>query len=334
MTNAVPRDQQVQDFRRQFDALRKEVGRFVVGQEEAIEGLLTALILGGHVLLDGLPGLGKTLLVRALAGSLDASFQRIQCTPDLMPADVIGTYVVMETPQGRRTFEFQKGPLFAHLVLADHVNRATPKTQSALLEAMDEATITVATESFRLPEPHVIVATQNPLESEGSYPLPEAQIDRFLLKLAMTRPRVLEMEEILDRTTGPESIQPRAVLSGEQVLELRRVARSVAVSPGVRRWAIELVAATHPDHPSAPEAVRRFVRHGCGPRAAQAMVLGSKVRALLAGRGEVQPDDMRAIAPAALRHRLLLNFRGQAEGVDCEQLIAALMEAVRPGGTS
>ena len=322
-------DQQLKQFDADFEALRREIGRVIVGQEEVIEGLLMAMVAGGHVLLEGLPGLGKTRLVRALAAAVDLSFQRIQCTPDLMPADVIGTYVVMETPQGRRTFEFQKGPLFANLVLADQVNRTTPKTQSALLEAMDEESITVSTETFRLPRPYLVVATQNPLEMEGTYPLPEAQIDRFFFKLVVGRPSCEQMEQILDRTTEAEQVKPRAVVDGSRILEMGQLIRMVPVADEIRRWAVSLVAATHPDSELAPEIVRQYVHYGSSPRGAQAMILGAKARAILDGRYHVSSEDLRAVAPWALRHRLILNFRGQAdESIQPDAIIATVLQSI------
>ena len=332
MSTSVQIDQQLKQFGADFEAMRREIGRVIVGQEEAIKGLLTALVAGGHVLLEGLPGLGKTRLARALGAAVDLSFQRIQCTADLMPADVIGTYVVMETPQGRRTFEFHKGPLFANLVLADQVNRTTPKTQSALLEAMDEESITVSTETFRLPRPYLVVATQNPLEMEGTYPLPEAQIDRFLFKLSVRRPSSEQMEQILDRTTEAEQIQPRAVVDGPRILEMGELIRTVPVADEVRRWAVSVVEATHPDSEAAPDIVRRYVRYGSSPRGAQAMILAAKARAILQGRYHVSTDDLIAASPWALRHRLLLNFRGMAEGIAPDELVAAVLQSV-PGPT-
>jgi MoxR-like ATPase len=247
-----------------------------------------------------------------------------------MPADVIGTYVVMETPQGRRTFEFQKGPLFANLVLADQVNRTTPKTQSALLEAMDEETITVSTETFRLPRPYLLLATQNPLEMEGVYPLPEAQVDRFLFKLSMARPSAEEMEEILKRAADAEKIDPRPVVDAARIEEMGNVARGVPVADAIRRWAIAVVDATHPDSPSAPEAVRDYVQFGAGPRGAIALLTGAKVRAILDGRFHVAREDIAAAALPALRHRLVLGFRGHAEDVSADDLVTAVLESL-PG---
>jgi MoxR-like ATPase len=324
---------QLDRFREDFDALEREIGKVMVGQEDVIEGVLAAVIAGGHVLLEGLPGLGKTVLVRSLADVVDLSFQRIQCTPDLMPADIIGTYVIMETPQGRRTFEFQKGPLFANIVLADQINRTTPKTQASLLEAMDEEAITVSTETFDLPQPYFVIATQNPLEMEGTYPLPEAQIDRFLFKLVVRPPSVAQIEQILDRTTEEEQPVTKTVVDGARLLEMGELVRKVPVVADVRRFGISLVAATHPDSELAPESVRRYVRYGASPRGAQALVLGAKTRAILDGRYNVSAADFRAVAPAALRHRVILNYEGQAESVEPDTVIQSILDVVPdPGG--
>jgi MoxR-like ATPase len=328
MSTASDMENRLQAFRADFDALRHEISKVIVGQDEAIQGLLTALVAGGHVLLEGFPGTGKTVLGRTLATVIDLSFSRIQCTPDLMPADVIGTYVVMETPQGRRTFEFQKGPLFANLVLVDQVNRTMPKTQTALLEAMDEEAITVSTETFRLPDPYFIVATQNPLESEGTYPLPEAQIDRFFFKLVMTPADELQLEQILDRTTEPDEAKLRVVADGRRIREMREVVKLVPIAPEVRHWAVAAVAATHPNHPRAPESVRRLVRHGASPRGAQALVLGAKVHAIVNDRHHVAIEDLRAIARPALGHRLILNFEGQAESAQTDALVDDILQTL------
>jgi MoxR-like ATPase len=263
---------------------------------------------------------------------VDLSFQRIPCTPDLTPTDIIGTYVIMETPQGRRTFEFQKGPLFANIVLADQINRTTPKTQSAFLDAMDEDAVTVSTETFDLPTPYFVLATQNPLEMEGTYPLPEAQVDRFLLKLVMPPPTPAEMEEILARTTEDEPPITQSVADGRRVLEMGELVRKVPIAAEVRRWAVSVVAATHPGADRAPASVRKFVRHGAGPRAAQAMVLAGKIAAILAGRPGVSVEDLHAAALPALRHRVLPNFEGQAEEVEPDRLIQDVLEAVAPPG--
>lgn len=321
-------EERLEAFRDDFEALRREIGRAIVGQEAVVRQLLAAMIAGGHVLLEGYPGLGKTRLVRALAAAVDLSFQRVQCTPDLMPADIIGTYVVMETPQGRRTFEFQKGPLFANLVLVDQVNRTTPKTQSAVLEAMDEDSITVSTETFRLPRPYMVVATQNPLEMEGTYPLPEAQIDRFFCKLVVRPPSADELEEILKRTTEAEGIEPQAVVGAERIHEMGETLRSVAMADEARRFAVRAVAATQPGSETAPTVVTEHLLHGAGPRGAQAMVLGAKARAILDGRFHVSCDDLRAAAPAALRHRLILNYRGHADDVDTDEVVAEVLASI------
>lgn len=314
-------EQKFEAFRADFERLRREIGKALVGQADVVEGVLTALVVGGHVLLEGLPGMGKTALAQILADVLDVSFQRIQCTPDLMSADIIGTYVIMETPEGRRTFEFQRGPLFSNIVLADQINRAMPKTQSALLEAMDDTTVTVSTETFELPLPYFVIATQNPLELEGTFPLPEAQLDRFLFKLTMNRPTPEEMETILDRTTEAEAVITQPVVDGPRILEMGELIRHVKISTDLRRKAIHLVTSTDPADPAAPEPVRRYVAHGAGPRGAQALVLAAKTRALVAGRTEVAPADVRGASAMALRHRIVLNFDGQAEGISPDSLL-------------
>lgn len=321
--------QELDRFRQDFNALRREVGKVIVGHEETVDGTLTALVAGGHVLLEGVPGLGKTLLVRTLADALHLKFQRVQFTPDLMPADLIGTNVVLETPDGGKRFEFQRGPLFANIVLADEINRATPKTQSALLEAMQEHSVTVAGETHRLPEPFFVLATQNPLEMEGTYPLPEAQLDRFHSKLLVRFPSSAEIETILDRTT--ESAAPRAepVLDGARILEMQALARRIPIADEVRRWGIAAVLATHPDNEQAAPLTRSFVRYGSSPRGAQAMILAAKIRAIMDHRYHVARDDLRAVAPSVLRHRLILNFEGQAEGVQPDAVVQNVLENAR-----
>jgi len=330
MSSPIESERQGEAFRADFEALRRELARHIVGHEEAIQFSLAALVLGGHVLLEGLPGTGKTLLAKSLAGAVDLSFQRIQCTADLMPADILGTYVVMETPQGRRTFEFHKGPLFANLVLADHVNRATPKTQSALLQAMEEEAITVSTESFPLPRPYLLIATQNPLEMEGTYPLPEAQVDRFLFKVTLSPPTAGQMEAILERTVGSEEIPGRKVVDGPRVLAMGRLVRQVPMSAEVRRQAVAVVAASQPQAEHAPPLVRQFVRYGSGPRGAQALVLAAKVHALMTGRKEVAHEDLQAVALPALRHRLILNYEGVAEDVSPDAILAQILQTLAP----
>jgi MoxR-like ATPase len=323
-------DQQFEAFRADFDALRRELAKRIVGQDEAIQSILTALVVGGHVLLEGMPGTGKTLLVRSLADAVDVSFQRVQCTADLMPADIIGTYVVMETPQGRRTFEFHKGPLFANLVLADHVNRAPPKTQSAFIQAMDEDAITFSTESFALPRPHLLVATQNPLESEGAYPLPDAQIDRFLFKIVLPPPGPEQIEAILERTIDGQQIPKHKVLDAPRLLAMSDLARRVPISKEVRRWAVSVVAATQPQSEQAPPLVRQFVRYGSGPRGALAMVLAAQVHAATAGRNEVTREDLQAVALPALRHRLVLNYDAVAEDISPDAILGPVLQRPVP----
>jgi MoxR-like ATPase len=327
--------QKLDEFRAGFETLRSEVAKVIVGQDEIVGGVLTALIAGGHVLLEGVPGLGKTLLVRTLCDALTLKFQRIQFTPDLMPADVIGTNVVLETPEGGRRFEFQPGPLFANLVLADEINRATPKTQSALLEAMQEKSVTVAGKTYSLVRPFFVLATQNPLEMEGTYPLPEAQLDRFFFKLLVKFPSASEIELILDRTT--EGIEPKAspVFDGESVLAMGKLARQIPIADDLRRYAIHLVLSTHPEHEFATEMAKQYVRYGSSPRGAQALILAAKIRAILDHRYHVSRDDIRAVAPPALRHRLILNFEGQAENVLADDIIIDALDTVEePAATA
>jgi len=305
-----------------------EIHKRIVGQDDTLRGVLTCLLAGGHALLEGVPGLGKTLMVRTLADVLDLRFNRIQFTPDLMPADIVGTNVLTEAVDGAHRVEFREGPVFANVVLADEVNRATPKTQSALLEVMQEHSVTVSGRTRKMDEPYLVLATQNPLEMEGTYPLPEAQLDRFLLKLQVGFPTREELHGILERTTGAMTDDIHAVLGAPRILEMRGVVREVAVARHVRDYAIRLLTATHPDHPSAPDEVRRFVRFGASPRGAQACLLAARVRCLLAQRFAVATEDLREVMKAALRHRLILNFEGEAEGVAPDDLLAAVIEAV------
>jgi MoxR-like ATPase len=320
--------QQLDDFRRDFHLLRSEISRVIVGQQDILDDMLIALIAGGHVLLEGVPGLGKTLTVRTLAEALQLEFHRIQFTPDLMPADLIGTNVMTEGPDGRRIFEFQRGPLFANVVLADEINRATPKTQSALLESMQEHSVTVAGVTHRLSEPYFVMATQNPLEMEGTYPLPEAQLDRFFCKLLVRYPQVSELEEILNRTT--ESISPKAqpVLAGQRILEMSALSRLIPIAADVRRYGIALVVATHPDNELAGPSARRYVRYGASPRGLQAMILGARIRAILDHRYHVAREDLRQMARPVLRHRLILNFEGQAEGITADDILEKIIAEV------
>jgi MoxR-like ATPase len=314
--------------RAMVEAVRREVGKLVVGQRETLDGVLVALLAGGHVLIEGVPGLGKTLLVRTLADSLGLTFKRIQCTPDLMPADVLGTRILVEEPDGRRRYEFQAGPVFTQVLLADEINRATPKTQSALLEAMQECAVTVAGEQRVLEAPFFVLATQNPIEMEGTFPLPEAQLDRFLFKLLMEFPPLEDLEAIVDRTTGPEAARAVVVVERDALLDLRSVVREIPVPAPVRSYASRVVEATHPDRPASPEAVRRFVRVGASPRAAQALVLAAKVRAALDGRSNAAIADVRWAGPPALRHRVVPSFEGEAEGVTGDHVVQAVLDAV------
>ncbi|MCO6455166.1 MAG: AAA family ATPase [Pirellulaceae bacterium] len=313
--------EQLDQFRADYRALQQEVGKVIVGQREIVDGTLVALVAGGHVLLEGVPGLGKTLLVRTLADVLHATFARIQFTPDLMPADLIGTNVLLESAAGHRAFQFQPGPIFHNVVLADEINRATPKTQSALLEAMQEHSVTVAGTTHPLAGLFFVLATQNPLEMEGTYPLPEAQLDRFLFKLLVPFPRPEDIETILDRTTESSSPSAGALFETRRILEMSQLARRIPIAAEVRRYAIGLVMATHPEFETAAELTRRYVRFGSSPRGAQALILAAKILAVLDRRYHVARDDIRAVAHAALRHRLILNFEGQAEGIRADDVI-------------
>ncbi|HEV7280782.1 MAG TPA: MoxR family ATPase [Pirellulaceae bacterium] len=331
MNDPQPTEQLRQDldgFRADFLKLRDEIGKVIVGQQDILQDALIALVAGGHVLLEGVPGLGKTLTVRTLADALSLKFSRIQFTPDLMPADLIGTNVFVESPEGRKQFEFQPGPIFGNVLLADEINRATPKTQSALLEAMQERSVTAAGRTHRLQEPFFVMATQNPLEMEGTYPLPEAQLDRFFCKLLVRYPKLEELETILDRTTEEATPQASNVLDGARILEMSQLARRIPISTEVRRYGLSLVLATHPDHELATATTRRFVRYGASPRGAQALILGAKIRAILDSRYHVAREDLRATAHGVLRHRLILNFEGQADGVTTDSVIDDLLRQV------
>ena len=317
---------EVRAFAQDVGRLRDEVAKVIVGHEPIVEGVTMALLAGGHALLEGVPGLGKTMLVRTLADAVHLTFSRIQFTPDLMPADILGTNVIVEDGGGKR-FEFQRGPIFANVVLADEVNRATPKTQSALLEAMQEKSVTVAKTTYKLDEPFFVLATQNPLEMEGTYPLPEAQLDRFFVKLKVEFPSREALHTILDRTTGGESVRAEKVLSGERLLLLRGLVRHVPVARPVQDFAVRVIEGTHPSAaPGVPPLTKKYVRYGASPRGAQALLLGAKIKALLDGRFAVSTDDIKYVAKPALRHRLILNFEGEAEGVDPDTVIDQILE--------
>ena len=319
-------EQQYQEFRETFQTIQNEVSKRIVGQKEIIEGVLICLMTGGHALLEGVPGLGKTLLIRTLHEVLDLGFSRIQFTPDLMPADIIGTNVVAEDEEGRKFFEFQHGPVFANLILADEINRATPKTQSALLEAMQEKSVTVAGQNRGLSLPFFVMATQNPLEMEGTYPLPEAQLDRFFFKLKVEYPNLEELDLVMERTTKREMPSVEKVSDGAEINALEQIVRDIIVVEDVRRYALRIVLSTHPEAEEAPELTRKYVRYGSSPRGAQSLILGAKVKAILDGRYNVAREDIRAVAFPSLRHRLILSFEGEAEGIDPDGIIQHLLD--------
>jgi MoxR-like ATPase len=316
-------------FREKYGRLRDEIGTVIVGQDKVVESVLVAILAGGHALLEGVPGLGKTLLVRTISQALNLEFNRIQFTPDLMPADITGTNVVVEEAGGARMFQFQAGPIFANIVLADEINRATPKTQSALLEAMQEHSVTVGGKLHRLDEPFFVLATQNPLEQEGTYPLPEAQLDRFLFKILVPFPTLAELSSIIDRTTGTFSGAAQPVLNGQEIMVMQRMAREIVVEGIVKEYALRMVLASHTTSEFAPESVKRFSRFGASPRGAQALILAAKIHALLHGRYNIGYDDVDEVALPALRHRIILNFEGEAEGATTDALIADIRNSVR-----
>lgn len=317
----------VEQFRDFASSIEDEVAKVIVGQNEVVRHVLVSILCGGHVLLEGVPGLGKTMLIRTLGQVLDLKFSRIQFTPDLMPADITGTEILLDQ-DGRREFRFQPGPVFANLVLADEINRATPKTQSSLLEAMQEHSVTVAEKTYQLEEPFFVLATQNPLEMEGTYPLPEAQLDRFFFKVNVPFPSTNELVEILNRTTGSETPAVKAVISGAQILSMRDLARQVPMPSQVGEYVSRLVVATHPESAASTSLVTQYVRYGSSPRGGQAMILGAKVTALLDGRYNVSFEDVEKVAPAALRHRLILNFEGLAEGIHPDSIIGDLLKNI------
>ncbi|MBW2459227.1 MAG: MoxR family ATPase [Deltaproteobacteria bacterium] len=318
--------QDVEVFRGRIGELREEIGKVLVGNRETVDGVITCMLAGSHALLEGVPGLGKTLLVRTMADALQLDFSRIQFTPDMMPADILGTTVVEETADGQRTFQFQKGPVFATILLADEINRATPKTQSALLEAMQEHHVTIGNTTHTLDEPFFVLATQNPIESEGTYPLPEAQLDRFFFKLHVDYPERDELHAILERTTGVDDPKAKPVLGRDDVLSMQKLVRAVPVSRSVQDYAVRLIQATHPEVAGANDDVKRFVNFGSSPRGAQAVLLAAKIRALFEGRFAASIEDVKANALPALRHRVLLNFEGEAEGVRTDQLLQKIIQ--------
>jgi MoxR-like ATPase len=332
MSATVPMQQRAEQFRQAYARVQAEIGKVIVGHADIVHGVLTCLFVGGHALLEGVPGLGKTLLVRTLSQALDLKFNRIQFTPDLMPSDIIGTNIISEAPDGKRTFSFQPGPLFAQIVLADEINRATPKTQSALLEAMQEHSVTVGGTIHRLREPFLVMATQNPIEQEGTYPLPEAQLDRFFFKLLVSYSSREEMATILERTTRGEWPTAARVMDGAEIAQWQQLVREVLVAPPVQDYAIRLVLATHPQGEFATADANRYIRCGASPRGAQALVLAGKVRALLDGRYNVSFEDVRRVYLPAMRHRILLNFEAQAENIAPDTLLAQVLNEVKEKG--
>ncbi len=332
MSLAEQMERRARKFVERYSAVYKQIGRVIVGHDEVVHGVLTCLFVGGHCLLEGVPGLGKTLLVRTLAQVLDLQFSRIQFTPDLMPADILGTNMVMETGEGHRFFEFQKGPIFTQICLADEINRATPKTQSAMLETMQEFAVTAAGKRYELDRPYFVMATQNPIEQEGTYPLPEAQLDRFFFKLLVGYSNRKQLSAIVDRTTRDVTVEPSKVMDGKEILQWQRVVREVILAPHVQDYIVRVVLATHPDGRFAPPATNKFVRWGASPRAAQTLALAAKVRALLDGRYNVSFEDVRRVYLPGLRHRIIVNFEAQAEGIEPDQVLLEILEKVPEKG--
>ena len=329
MTNVAENMQrQADEFRSRYHAVREEIGKTIVGHDEIVHGVLTCLFVGGHCLLEGVPGLGKTMLVRTLSEALNLQFSRIQFTPDLMPADILGTNMIVENEQGRKAFEFQRGPIFTQICLADEINRATPKTQSALLETMQEGTITVGGQRYQLDKPFLVLATQNPIEQEGTYPLPEAQLDRFLFKLVVGYSSREDLNTIVDRTTRGTVITTYKIMDGDEIRRWQQLVREVILAKHVQDYIVRLVLATHPEGQMAQPITNQYIRWGSSPRGAQTMALAAKVRALLDGRFNVSFEDVRRVYLPAMRHRVVLNFEAQAEGIDVDQVLLEILEKV------
>jgi MoxR-like ATPase len=324
--------QQVQqlcaDFARDYSAIEREIGKVIVGQKEVIKEVLVTMLADGHALLEGVPGLAKTLLIRTLAQTSDLEFSRIQFTPDLMPSDITGTNIIEEDEHGHKSYKFLSGPIFANIILADEINRATPKTQSAMLEAMQERSVTIYGERRDLPPPFLVLATQNPLEQEGTYPLPEAQLDRFLLKILVDYPNEEELMEVIERTTTTKEVQLSPVVGGARLLQMKQIVRQVPAAPHVVRYAVRICLASHPDNRLATDSVKRYVRFGASPRAVQALILGGKVLALLDGRFNLAYEDVRRLALPVLRHRCILNFEAEAENITPDKVIRDILAAV------
>ncbi|MCP4097018.1 MAG: MoxR family ATPase [Planctomycetaceae bacterium] len=328
MNDELQFQEQAEKFRERYQQIKDEIGKVIVGHDEIIHGVLTCMMIGGHCLLEGAPGLGKTLLVSTLSKALNLQSNRIQFTPDLMPADILGTNMVVETPDGGREFQFQKGPIFTQICLADEINRATPKTQSAMLETMQEGTVTVAGNRYVLDKPFFVLATQNPIEQEGTYPLPEAQLDRFLFKLVVGYSNREELATILDRTTKGISIQPDTVMDGREIQEWQQLVRKVILADHLQDYIVRLNLATHPEGEFAPKVTNDYLRWGASPRGAQTVALASKVRALLAGRFNVSFEDIRRAYLPAMRHRVVPNFEAQAEGITSDQVLLEILDQV------
>lgn len=324
--------QQAEEFRSRYSAVRGEIGKVIVGHDDIVHGVLTCLFVGGHCLLEGVPGLGKTLLVRTLSQALSLDFNRIQFTPDLMPADILGTNLVVESPDGRKSFEFQRGPIFTQICLADEINRATPKTQSALLETMQEGTVTVSGVRYELKKPFFVMATQNPIEQEGTYPLPEAQLDRFFFKLVVGYSGREELATIIDRTTRGIKLDPDKVMDGAEIVKWQQLIREVILAQHVQDYIVRLILATHPNGPFAVPITNQYLRWGSSPRGAQTVALAAKVRALLEGRYNVSFEDVRRVYLPALRHRVILNFEAQAENIDTDQVLLEILEQLPEKG--
>ena len=323
---------QAEEFRDRYQAVKEMIGKVIVGHDDIVHGVLTAMLCGGHVLLEGVPGLGKTMLVRTLSEVMDLNFSRIQFTPDLMPADILGTNMIVENEQGNRSFEFQRGPVFTQILLADEINRATPKTQSAMLETMQEGTVTAAGTRFELDKPFFVLATQNPIEQEGTYPLPEAQLDRFLFKLVVGYSNREDLNEIVDRTTRGHKADLAKVMEGPEILKWQALVREVILAPHVQDYLVRLTLATHPEGPHSVAATNNYVRWGSSPRGAQTLALASKVRALLEGRYNVSFEDIRRVYLPTMRHRVLLNFEAQAEGIEADKVLLDILELVPEKG--
>ncbi len=328
MSDAASMQAQAELFRQRYSAVREQIGRVIVGHDDIIHGVLTAIFVGGHCLLEGVPGLGKTMLIRTLSETMNLDFNRVQFTPDLMPSDILGTNMIVENSDGRRAFEFQKGPIFTQICLADEINRATPKTQSALLETMQEGTVTIAGKRHELKKPFFVLATQNPIEQEGTYPLPEAQLDRFLFKLVVGYSGRDELNTIIDRTTKGTIVVPDKVMDGDEIIRWQQLVRQVILAPHVQDYIARLILATHPDGPFATSTTNQFIRWGASPRGAQTIALASKVRALLDNRFNVSFEDVRRVYLSALRHRVVLNFEAQSEGLDSDKVLLEILEKV------